>query len=93
MCCKSGTNNKAVQLHENVLHNIILGGREGNETIIPICVLELGNGCNWLSTLVSVVLKSYYSWLRALVLVLKTGWNYQSEWVLAVLGNCLKLAQ
>jgi hypothetical protein len=51
-----------------------------------MCVLELGIGCNWLSSLVSAVLEYYYSWLRALVLVLKTGWNYQNE-------SVLKLAQ
>lgn len=79
MHSKNGTNNEAVQLH--FLHNIILGGREGTESIISMCVSELGTGCNWLSTLVSVVLESHYNWLRALVLVMKTGWNYQSALV------------
>jgi len=36
---------------------------------------------------VSAVLESHYNWLRAVVLVLKTGWNYQSALVLAVPEN------
>jgi hypothetical protein len=76
---------KLYHCSENFLHNITLGGREGTESIISMSVSELGTGCNWLSTLVSVVMASYYNWLRAMVLVLKTGWNYHSASVFAVL--------
>ena len=70
---------------ENFLHNITLGGREGTESIILMSASEIGTGCNWLSTLVSVVLEYHYNWLRAVVLVLKTGWNYHSASVFPVL--------
>jgi len=49
---------------ENFLHNINLGGKEGNESIISMCVSGLGTGHNWLSTLASKVLVSHYNWLR-----------------------------
>jgi hypothetical protein len=55
---------KLYNCSEDFLHNIILGSREGTESIISMCVSELGTGCNWLSTLVSVVLESHYNWLR-----------------------------
>jgi len=78
---------KLYNCSDSFLHNIILGGREGTESIISMCGSVLGTGCNWLSTLVSVVLESHYNWLRALVLVLKTGWNYRS----ALVSQCWKL--
>jgi hypothetical protein len=49
---------------EKFLHNINLGGREGTESIISMCVSELGTGRIWLSILVSKVLVSHYNRLR-----------------------------